>query len=92
MNLYQPPETNVAGPKRTLGSVLIGIVCIGFGALIALSSVINFLGVIANQSAPRSSAEAAGGHVASVLVIFAAMYLILYGVKKIRRQSPEKSK
>ena len=89
MNPYDPPKANIiVESKRSLGAIVIGILCITFGGLILLSNLAGLLGLITSHAQPQTGAEALGRKIGGILVAVIAGYLVLYGFKKLKKPAP----
>jgi len=90
VNPYQSPKADVtAKPARKPGAPLMAIFCILFGGMILLSSVSSLLGITSSHAHPQSQGEALGNKIGSLLIAGMSGYLVLYGLKKLKKPSAE---
>lgn len=70
-------------PRRTVAAVMIGIFCVAVGGLVLIAGLSSLLGV--GGADHQGSAEVMGGRIAGLVMSLMAGYLILYGIKKLKK-------
>ena len=83
MNPYQPPQSGSIKPKpsRSFVSIALGVIFIGFGALLLLSSLRN---IFVGMDLWGSGSYAVGYIGGSLLMTAISAYLIFRGFKKLK--------